>query len=182
MALNYDQEIYEGAINGGTTPALATLLVAQARHETGNYSNNQTKINNNLFGFKYSPNSRFSKKGNISPEGDSYAKFDSVGDAIQEYVIRYMGKKSNEGGNRLQEFNKLKANDTTTFANKLKGYGYYGAEVKDYIRGLNAALTRIKIVAFYNKNKTAVNSTVGIGLVLIGIAAYLYIKKTKIIK
>jgi uncharacterized FlgJ-related protein len=179
MPLNYDQEIYDGAIKGGTSPALATLLVAQARHETGNYSNNQTKINNNLFGFKYSPNSRFSKKGNISPEGDPYAKFDSVGDAIQEYVIRYMGKKSNEGGTRLQEFNKIQPNDTTTFANKLKGYGYYGDTVAHYINGLKAALTRIKIVAFYNRNKTAVNSTVGIGLVLIGIATYLYIKKNK---
>jgi hypothetical protein len=178
MALNYDQEIYDGAIKGGTTPALATLLVAQARHETGNYSNKQTKVNNNLFGFKYSPNSKFSKKGNISPEGDPYAKFDTVGDAIQEYVVRYMGKNSKEGGTRLQEFNKIQPNDTKTFANKLKGYGYYGAKVSEYINGLNGALTRIKIVAFYNQNKMAVNSTVGIGLVFIGIATYLYIKKT----
>jgi len=180
MAVNYDQEIYNGAIKGGTTPALATLLVAQSRHETGNYTNNQTKTNLNLFGFKYSPNrTQFNKKGNISPEGDYYAKFDTANDAIQNYLLWLSTKKSNEGGNRLQEFNKLKANDTTTFANKLKGYGYYGAEVKDYIRGLNAALTRIKIVAFYNRNKMAVNSSVGIGLVLIGIATYLYIKKNK---
>ena len=179
MALNYDQEIYDGAIKGGATPALATLLVAQARHETGNYSNKQTKVNNNLFGFKYSPNSKFSKKGNISPEGDPYAKFDTVGDAIQEYVIRYMGKKSNEGGTRLQEFNKIQPNDTTTFANKLKGYGYFGAKVSEYIGGLNAALTRIKIVAFYNRNKTAVNSSVIIGIALLGASYYIYKKKNK---
>jgi uncharacterized FlgJ-related protein len=179
MALNYDQEIYNGAIKGGATPALATLLVAQARHETGNYSNKQTKVNNNLFGFKYSPNSKFSKRGNISPEGDPYAKFDTVGDSIQEYVVRYMGKNSKEGGTRLQEFNKIQPKDTTTFANKLKGYGYYGAKVSEYINGLNGALTRIKIVAFYNQNKMAVNSTVGIGLVLLAYATYLYIKKNK---
>lgn len=179
MALNYDQEIYNGAIKGGATPALATLLVAQARHETGNYSNKQTKVNNNLFGFKYSPNSKFSKRGNISPEGDPYAKFDTVSDSIQEYVVRYMGKNSKEGGTRLQEFNKIQPKDTTTFANKLKGYGYYGAKVSEYINGLNGALTRIKIVAFYNQNKMAVNSTVGIGLVLVAYATYLFIKKNK---
>lgn len=179
MALNYDQEIYNGAIKGGATPALATLLVAQARHETGNYSNKQTKVNNNLFGFKYSPNSKFSKRGNISPEGDPYAKFDTVGDAIQEYVIRYMGKKSSEGGTRLQEFNKIQPKDTTTFANKLKGYGYYGAAVSEYIRGLNGALTRINIVAFYNRNKMAVNSSALIGIILLGFAYYTYKKKNK---
>jgi uncharacterized FlgJ-related protein len=179
MALNYDQEIYDGAIKGGAKPSLATLLVAQARHETGNYSNKQTKVNNNLFGFKYSPNSKFSKKGNISPEGDPYAKFDTVGDAIQEYVIRWMGKNAKNGGTRLQEFNAIQPNDTTTYANKLKGYGYYGAAVSEYIRGLNSALTRIKVVAFYNQNKMAVNSTLGIGILLIAIASYIYIKKNK---
>ena len=180
MAANYDQEIYNGAIKGGATPALATLLVAQSRHETGNYTNNQTKKNLNLFGFKYSPNrTQFNKKGNVSPEGDNYAKFDTANDAILNYLAWLTSKKSNEGGNRLQEFNKLKANDTTTFANKLKGYGYYGAEVKDYIRGLNAALTRIKIVAFYNKNKMAVNSSAIIGIALLGAAYYIYKKKNK---
>lgn len=174
---NYDQDIYNGAIKGGATPELATLLVAQSRLETGNYTNNQTKTNNNLFGFKYSANSKYSKKGNVSPEGDLYAKYDTINDSILDYVNRWMGLKSKLGGTRLQEFNTIKYKDTTTYATKLKGYGYYGATVDGYIKGLNSALTRIKLVAFYNNNKTTVNSLL-LGVVLI-IGGIIYYKKMK---
>jgi len=171
--INYDQEIYEGAIEGGATPALAKLMVAQARHETGNYGNYQTKTNNNVFGFKYSSNSQYSKQGNISPEGDPYAKYDTLQDAILDYIGRWMNKSSKEGGTRLQEFNKIQQGDTTTYATKLKGYGYFGAPTSEYIKGMNAALTRMKVVEFYFKNETTINYAV-IGGVLIGMTAYIY--------
>jgi len=171
--INYDQEIYDGAIQGGANPSLAKLMVAQARHETGNYGNNQTKTNNNVFGFKYSPNSQYSKVGNISPEGDAYAHYDNLQDAILDYIGRWMSKSSKEGGTRLQEFNKIQEGDTTTYATKLKGYGYYGADVNEYINGLNWALKRMKVVDFYFKNESAINYSL-VGGLLIGITAYVY--------
>lgn len=171
--INYDQEIYEGAIEGGATQSLARLLVAQARHETGNYGNYQTKNNNNVFGFKYSPNSQYSRQGNISPEGDPYAKYDTLQDAILDYVGRWMSKSSKEGGTRLNEFNKIQEGDTTTYATKLKGYGYYGAPVNEYIKGLNSALTRMKVVEFYFNNEKTINYSL-VGGLLIGISAYIY--------
>ena len=171
--INYDQEIYEGAIEGGATPSLARLLVAQARHETGNYGNNQTKSNNNVFGFKYSANSQYSHQGNISPEGDPYAHYDTLQDAIKDYIVRWKGKSSKEGGTRLEEFNKIEDGDTTTYATKLKGYGYFGADVNEYIKGLNSALTRMKVVEFYFNNEDTINYSV-VGGLLIGISAYIY--------
>jgi hypothetical protein len=171
--INYDQEIYEGAIQGGATPSLAKLLVAQARHETGNYGNKQTKNNNNVFGFKYSRNSQYANQGNISPEGDPYAQYDTLGDAIKDYILRWMNLSSKEGGTRLQEFNKIQDEDTTTYATKLKGYGYYGATIDEYINGLNWALKRMVIVDFYFKNEKKINYAV-IGGVLIGITLYIY--------
>lgn len=171
--INYDQEIYEGAIQGGATPSLARLMVAQARHETGNYNNYQTKTNNNVFGFKYSSNSQYAHQGNISPEGDPYAHYDTLQDSILDYIGRYMSKSSKEGGTRLQEFNKIQEGDTTTYATKLKGYGYYGATINEYIKGMNSALTRMKIVEFYFNNENKINYAL-IGGVLIGISAYIY--------
>ena len=188
--INYDQEIYEGAIQGGATPALAKLMIAQGRFESGNYGNNQTKTNNNVFGFKYSPNSQYAKKGNISPEGDPYAKYDTLQDAILDYIGRWMNKSSKEGGTRLQEFNKIQEGDTYTYAYKLKkSYGYYGTlqgesdedAINRYAKGMKSALTRMKIVEFYFKNQTTINYAV-IGGVLIGMTAYVYyLVKKKII-
>lgn len=186
--INYDQEIYNGAIKGGATPSLAKLLVAQARHESGNYNNTQTIKNNNVFGFKYSRNSVYSQKGNISPEGDPYAKYDTLQDSIKDYIVRWMGKSSKVGGTRLQEFNTINEGDTNTYARKLKGYGYYSnvkgetdeSAIRRYIGGLNSALTRIKVVGFYFDNEKKINFGL-LGVVLLGISymAYKYYYKGK---
>jgi hypothetical protein len=179
--INYDQEIYNGAIKGGATNELAKLITAQARHETGNYSNNQTLSNNNVFGFKYSTNSSYANKGNISPEGNAYAKYSSIQNAILDYVDRWMGKDSIDGGTRLEEFNAV--TDAETFARKLKRYGYYNTPIgktdeqviKNYINGIKTALLRIKVIEFFRTNYAV------IGLVIIGITVYIYqLKKKKI--
>jgi len=171
--INYDQEIYNGAITGGATPALAKLLVAQARLESGNYSNSQTKNNNNIFGFKYSEKSSYAKVGNISPEGDAYAHYDTLQDAILDYIGRWMSLTSKEGGTRLEEFNKIAEGDTTTYSNKLKSYGYFGATPSQYASGLNSAIKRINVVAFYFENKNTIDYGV-IGAVVIGLTYYVY--------
>ena len=46
--INYNQQIYDGAVNNGATSWLAKLLIAQSRFETGDYGNNQSKTNNNI--------------------------------------------------------------------------------------------------------------------------------------
>ncbi len=190
---NYDQDIYDGAIAGGATPALAELMVAQARHESQNYTNHQTQVNNNVFGFKYSPNSQYATEGNISPEGNAYAHYDTLQNAILDYIQRWMGKSSNDGGTRLDEFNQIPQGDTTTYAIKLKSYGYYSnvngesdqSAINRYIGGLNAALLRIDISAAvdYVENKAgqvieqikkSPAIAIGIGLILVtGIVVFL---------
>jgi hypothetical protein len=186
--INYDQEIYEGAIKGGANPSLAKLLVAQARNESGHYSSNQTKVNNNIFGFKHSTNSNYSKKGNISPEGDPYAHYDTLQDAIKDYIVRWMNKPSKEGGTRLQEFNKIKDGDTLTYARKLKGYGYFGnksgesdeSSIQRYASNMASTLLRVKVVAFYLKNEKKINyGLIGVVLLVVSFIAYRYYKKNK---
>lgn len=176
--INYDQEIYDGGIAGGATPALAKLMTAQARHETGNYNNYQTKQNFNVFGMKYSVNSRYAQPGNISPEKNAYAHYPSLQYAILDYIDRYMGQPSKNGGTKLQEFNTVQDGDTTTFATKLKSYGYFGATLSEYISGLNTALKRMSIVAFYFKYQKTINYTL-IGGVIIALTGYVYYLKKK---
>ena len=189
MATNYNQEIYDAAIKGGATNWLAKLLIAQSRFETGDYGNNQSKTNNNIFGFKWSPNSQYSQKGNISPEGDPYAKYPTIQDAIFDYIKRWMNLKASGGGTRLEEFNQIPEGDTLTFATKLKNYGYYHTpsdetkeeSIDNYKRGLDAKIKRMVVVDWYYKNKTTVAITV-IAVVVLSLGAYFYIlKKRKVI-
>lgn len=187
---NYNQEIYDGAVNNGATSWLAKLLIAQSRFETGDFGNKQTDINNNIFGFKWSPNSQYAKKGNISPEGDPYAKYDTIGDAIADYINRWMLLKSKEGGTRLEEFNQIPEGDTLTFATKLKDYGYYHTpsnqtrqeSINEYKGGIDAKIKRMVVVDWYFANKKTIKTTafvfLGVGIV----ATVLYIlKKRKVI-
>ena len=189
MAINYNQQIYDAAVKGGASNWLAKLLIAQSRFETGDYGNNQSKTNNNIFGFKFSSNSKYAQKGNISPEGDPYAKYPTIEDAILDYIERWMGLRSKQGGTRLEEFNQIPEGDTLTFATKLKSYGYYHTpsnetteqSINKYKKGLDAKLKRMVVVDWYFNNKTAINISV-IGIVLVSLGAYFYIlKKRKVI-
>lgn len=187
---NYDQQIYDGAIKAGATPNLASLIGKQARHETGNFSRSSKQFwqNNNPFGFKYTKNSRYAQVGNISPEGNAYAKYPSLEYAILDYVDRWMGLPAKKGGTRLAEFNTIPATDHLQFATRLKSYGYYHTpagktdqQVIDiYKRGLDAAAFRIKIVAFYNNNKKTIQYGGGIVATLsLSYAYYLVFLKKK---
>jgi len=166
--MSIDEQIYTAALKAGFTPSAAKLIVAQARHETGNYTSYQYRTNNNLFGMKF-VNQPLATKGNKSPEGDFYAKYPNVAASVQDLVNR--NYKISRGGVSFDDLKKV--SDTTDFAQKLKKRGYYTASVKGYDRGLKSALTRINIIDLVKKNK----GKLSIGLALVVLAAYLYYKK-----
>lgn len=166
--MSIDEQIYQAALKAGFAPSAAKLIVAQARHETGNYSSYQFKTNNNLFGMKY-VKQPLATQGNKSPEGDYYAKYASVGASVQDLVNR--NYKITKGG---ISFNQLKnASDSTDFAQKLKKRGYYTASVQEYTNGLNNALMRINAMDLVKKH----GGKLVIGIGLVGLATYLYYKK-----
>lgn len=166
--MSLDEQIYQAAVKAGFSPSAAKLVVAQARHETGNYTSNIFRLNNNLFGMKY-VKQPLAQQGNKSPEGDYYAKYANVGDSVQDLVNR--NYKITRGG---VSFDQLKnVSDSTDFAQKLKKRGYYGASVNEYANGLKNALMRINISEVVKKHGGKL--TLGIGLVVI--AVYLYYKK-----
>jgi len=186
-----DQEIYNAAIDSGANNYLAKLVVAQSRLETGDYGSNQVETDNNLFGFKYSKNSQYSKVGNISPEGDPYAKYDNIGDSAKDYFDRWWQKQSNNNnGTRLNDFNSsLNSYDANTFATMLKGYGYYTNQpgentqnsIDNYANGVSSKLKKINVVEFINKNSTAIYLSVG--AIALSLSYYVYwLYKKRIIK
>lgn len=179
---NYDQEIYNAAIEQGFNPISAKLIVAQARLESADYGSNVFKNNNNLFGMKFI-GQPLAKRGTLAPlsertcngtcNGDYYSKYDSPADSAKDLVGRLYKITRNGIG-----FNEIKnATDSTDFANKLKKRNYYGASASSYAAGLASKLRKVNILEYYNKNKTTVNSLI-LGIILISVSIFYY-KKIK---
>lgn len=178
--MNYDQLIYDAAIKGGFNPTSAKFVVAQARHETGNYASNVFQKNNNLFGMKYVGQS-LATRGTPAPKSewgcggtcnsDFYSKYSSVSDSVQDLINRNLQNTRNG-----VTFDMLRnAPDSTTYASLLKKRGYYGATIDVYANGLRNALNKINV--FYEEHKQG--SNVAIGLLMISVALFIAYKIKK---
>lgn len=159
---NYDQLIYNTAIENGFTPISAKLIVAQSRVESGDYESNVLAENNNLFGMKF-VGQALAVRGTLAPpserncngtcNGDYYSKYKSPLDSAKDVTGR-LYKKTMNG----VTFEDLKnATDANDFANKLQKRGYFGgsgqAAANSYAAGIKSRLLRINILEYYNNNK-----------------------------
>ena len=183
MSAEYDQIIYNTAIKEGFKPAAAKLVVAQARFESADYSSNVFKNNLNTSGMKYigqplatrgTPAPKNEQRCNGGCNSDYYAKFASVQDSASDKISRlYNITMRGVTPDQLKN-----AKDANEFAALLKKRGYYGASETQYANGLKAKLLRIQVVEFYEKNKKNL-ALLGLGLILVGSAFYIYKNKIK---
>lgn len=132
----YDQIIYNSALTklqeGGmpNAKALATLMVAQAKHETANFTSPVFKNNNNAFGYKYFAGSSYQLgRGTGAPKSEGstpYAKYTNVGQSAREVAAWILRRKKSFIG----------VTNYVQYASKLKEHGYYGATFQVYVNGL----------------------------------------------
>ena len=107
---------------GKFTPEMARLLVAQAAHETGNFTSQLFKEQNNLFGMRHP---RIRKTYSIG-EKSGHAVFASVQDSIKDYKIYHT------------VFNYLPFySSVSTFVEALASRGYFTAPKEEYKRGVS---------------------------------------------
>ncbi len=194
---NYDQIIYDTAIKQGFTPTAAKFVVGQARFESANYTSAVFKANNNTSGMKFigqplatrgslapmSERSATCKSGGTCVNSDHYAKFASVQDSATDKIVRLYSKTM--GGVTPEQLKNVKTADE--FARLLKKRKYYGPsaygtpaaekEIKEYAGGIKILMLRAQIVEYVKKNKSKIG--VGVALVLLAGAIYLYKKKNK---
>jgi hypothetical protein len=199
--VDIDQSIYNTAIEEGFSPMSAKLIVAQARLESGHYSSDVFKANNNMFGMKYvgqplatrgtlAPVKELSKscrEGRDCANSDYYAKYSSINNSARDTIQRLFKITKNGIG-----FEQLKnVASATEYANKLKTRNYFGfnsinteagkQEAREYARILDSILFRIKVINFYKRNEKKINYTTLAILVLglTGVAYWYYKKKYK---
>lgn len=112
-------------------PFVIELLVAQSKHESGNYTNTLTKYNN-LFGRHHHKSDIYSLGPGAPAEGHSrFARYPSI-EAATRSQLEYLRRKGYS----------FKWSTAKDFALELKQKKYYEAPVSVYTR----ALTRFLIV------------------------------------
>lgn len=126
----YEQQVYQAGSVGGMPSSVASLLVAQAKHESANFTSSVFRNNNNLFGYKYVGQSG-AMQGSISPEGDYYAKYANVAASALE-VVNWWKRRIKAG--KIGGWHDI---DTAEkYGYHLKANGYYGDSLKNYVTGL----------------------------------------------
>lgn len=96
-------------------------IIAMAKHETGNYTSDILKENNNLFGMKM-PRVR---KTTAIGENRGHAKYENIEASIDDLVLWFDFHKG------LPEFQ-----DTESFIEWLKSKGYFEDSYENYLNGV----------------------------------------------
>lgn len=129
--MDLGKTIFDTARLDGIPVNLANFIVAQARHETADFTSTTFKSCNNAFGYKY-----VGQSGAVAcdaiPGGNIYAGYNSVQDSVHE-LTAWIRRRQKEGA-----FPQDLATITTAekYASLLKGAGYYGDTVTAYTNGL----------------------------------------------
>jgi flagellum-specific peptidoglycan hydrolase FlgJ len=153
-------------MQAGIPDALSRLMVAQAAHETGDFTSNFFKRYNNAFGYSYVKGAKWQlpEPGTIADNGLPIAAYASVENSTME-VVDWIKRRVNEG--------KFPALNTITspeqYAQLLKSAGYYGDTVSNYLRGLKRYFDRGFEMATSTEGKILVTT-----IVLAGVLYYIY--------
>lgn len=160
-----ESTIFQIARSAGFPEKLAYLIVSQAQHETNGFTSNFFKKYNNAFGYSYYPGSKYQTgPGSIADNGQPIAAYASVIDSAKE-LVAWIKRRQKEGVFPAD------LNTITTvsqYAKLFKDAGYYGASLSEYTSGMQR---------FYRENPTWAASLGGTSLLLIGIAAYFFLRK-----
>lgn len=169
-AQEIDQLVYNTALQQGFSPLSAKFVVAQARFESADYTSPVFKANNNTSGIKFvgQPNAT---RGTLSPEGNYYARFNTVQDSINDKIVRIYN--INMGGVSPEQLKSSQSVDE--FARLLKERKYFTDSLSNYTSGLKSKLLKINVLEFVKKNSTLLVA----GLILLVGGSYLLYKKLK---
>lgn len=157
----YSNEIFTTARSGtnknpkGLPVNLANLLVAQAKHETGNFTSNIFRTGNNAFGYSYDPRSIHQiGQGVIADNKVPSAKYASIANSTAE-IVDWIYRRINEGKFPVN-LDLIQTPDE--YALLLKNAGYYQDTLENYLNGLKRFFTQHKT--------TGVFLVIGVGFAL----------------
>jgi flagellum-specific peptidoglycan hydrolase FlgJ len=139
--MSIEQMIFDRAKLNGWNDAAANLLVAQAKHETANFTSHVFDTDNNLFGYNYAGQS-LASPGLAQPGGGNYAHYDNYQDSIDD-VLGWFARREAEGAFIINSLTTPQA-----YAQALKDAGYYTGPLTAYLNGLARYLGNLTSTQF----------------------------------
>ena len=143
----YSNEILNTATAGtaknpkGLPATLAALLVAQARHESGNFGSNFFVKYNNAFGYSRDSRSVYQVAGGtVADNGVPIGVYKNVADSTRE-IVDWIYRRVAEGKFPV---NLSVINTPDEYAQLLKDAGYYEDSFTNYAQGLKSFFTSPK--------------------------------------
>lgn len=127
------QTIFDTAVADGMPQALAALIVAQSKHETGNYTSKFFKLYHNCFGYSAS-GSRW-QLHDATPNADNkqpIAAYASIQNSVHE-LTAWIKRRQKEG--RFPADLSIIV-EPTQYVSLLKHCGYFGDTVQNYLAGV----------------------------------------------
>lgn len=142
---------------------LSYLMVAQARHETGDFTSNFFRKYNNAFGYTYSGSKYQIGRGDIADNGYNIAAYASVADSTKE-IADWIKRRQAEGI-FPQDLSTIQTPEQ--YAQLLKARNYFGDTLANYTAGIKR----------YFSNNPAIAA--GSGLLILGLALVAIYQLTK---
>lgn len=133
-----DQVIYNEAIAQGVPANVAINIVAQARHESGNYTSPLYLNYNNAFGYGYST-SALNNPYQSGPATGPYAAYATLTDSVDN-LVAWLTWHINNG-----DFAWTDLVDAANYATSIRSVGYYTDLLNNYVSGMQTALQAINI-------------------------------------
>ena len=94
---NISSLIYKTALADGMPENLASLIVGQAKHESGNYKHKFAVEFNSLFGYSYNPKSKYQVPGGTNADnGVPIARYLTKEDSVHE-ITSWIKRRQKEG-------------------------------------------------------------------------------------
>lgn len=126
--------IYSTALGAGIPSRLAELMVAQAKHETGNFTSNFFRNFNNAFGYSYVKGAKWQlpDPGTLADNNAPIAKYSSVANSTME-IVDWIKRRQREG---KFPANLSEVTSPEQYAQLLKAANYYQDTLANYSRGL----------------------------------------------
>lgn len=169
--MSIEQTIYNIAVKDGMPAGpdrLAEFIVAQSKHETGNYTHRFFTVGNNAFGYSYNKDSRWQldKGGPLADNGVAIAQYRSVEDSVHEFTDWI--KRRQKEGKFPADLKTITTPDQ--YAGLLKSSGYYHDTVAKYSAALSRWYIQVKSMALKYKKEIglvlAAAALVGIGILI----------------
>lgn len=139
--MSVENTIYSTAHADGMPPALSQYIVAQAKHETGNFQSRFFTQGNNAFGYSFVSGAKWQlpAPGPIADNGQAIAQYSTVQNSVHE-LTDWIKRRQREG--------KFPANlneitSPENYAWYLKQSGYYGAPLATYADRLRYWFNRL---------------------------------------